>query len=294
MTQPNIELAKVRDFSAIINDTFMFLRQNFKPLLRCFFTFCGFFLLATIVTSAMQQLKMNDLVGGVRDNPGPVGVFNTGYQFGLTVIVTLFFTLLTYTAILVTVLAYMVIYKEKGNMPPTNEEMWGYFKYYYLKILMFVFLNGIIIVIGCVFCIIPGVWLYPIMSLTLPIVMFENSTYGYAFNQAFRLIKENWWVTFGALFIMGFIVGISAAIVTVPAALWSQFSMIMHWPGSNIAAILTAVVSHLALVLYILPVITLALCYFSLNEQKEGTGLMARINQIGETKNDSNLPAEEY
>jgi len=80
----------------------------------------------------------------------------------------------------------------------------------------------------------------------------------------------------------------------VPAALWSQFSLLLHWPGGKIATILTSVLGHVALVLYILPVITIALCYFSLNEQKEGTGLMARINQIGENKADNNLPAEEY
>ncbi|MFD0750490.1 hypothetical protein ACFQZS_10075 [Mucilaginibacter calamicampi] len=296
MKQPNIELAKVRDFSAIINDSFLFLRQNFKPLLRSYFTFCGFFIVATIVASAMQQIKMLDLTGSIQGGQyeGPISRVSQFTQVGVTALITLFFTLLTYTAIVVTVLSYMTIYKEKGNTPATNEEVWGYLKYYYFKIFGSTILNTILLIIGMVFCLIPGVWLYPILGLMFPIMIMENSSYGYAFNQSFRLIKDNWWTTFGALFIMGVIVGITAAIFSLPGALWTEFAKLLHWPGGNIAAILTAVLTHLAMVLYILPIITLALCYFSLNEEKEGTGLMARINQIGDNKDQNNLPAEDY
>jgi hypothetical protein len=57
--QPKIELAKTRDFGEIINDTFLFMRQNFKPLLKYFFTFCGIFLAAGTVCSTLYQLKNN-------------------------------------------------------------------------------------------------------------------------------------------------------------------------------------------------------------------------------------------
>jgi hypothetical protein len=295
MTQPNIELAKVRDFSAIINDSFLFLKQNFKPLLRSFFTFCGFFIVAAIITGILQQLKMYSFfnengVGEVASN-GIMSYYNT---WGTEAALSVLFMVLSYTAIPVTVLCFITLYKEKGNVAPTNEEMWGYIKYYYLKILGCVILNAVIFVVGFVFCIVPGFWLYPILSLTLPIMIVENTSYGYAFNQSFRLIKDNWWTTFGALFIMGLIVGICAGIVTLPATIWSIFSLATHTSGGTIATIITTILSHIALVLYILPVITLALCYFSLTEVKEGTGLMARINQIGEDKASNNLPSEEY
>ena len=293
---PNLELAKIRDFGEIVGDSFLFLRQNFKPLLRTFFTFCGFFVLASIVTAIVQQLNMREIVGNIE--PGSYNSTLSNIRqlstFGITAILNIIFLLLTYTSIPVTILSYIVLYKEKGNTAPTNEEMWGYFKYYYLKILGAVILNGIILVIGLVFCILPFFWLYPIVGLILPIIVMENASYGYSFNQAFRLVKDNWWTTFGAMFVMGIIVGVAGAIVTVPASLWNQISLISHWPGGKIAAVLTAILSHVALVLYILPVITLALCYFSLNEGKEATGLMARIDRIGETDSKPNLPTEEY
>ena len=295
MKQPNIELAKVRDFSAIINDSFLFFRQNLKPLLRSFFTFCGFFIAAAVITGIFQQLKIHAYLNenGIYDAPNN-GILNYYKTWGVEAALSIFFMILSYTAIPVTVLCYITIYKEKGNIAPTNEEMWGYFKYYYLIILGCAILNAIIVFIGAVFCFIPGICLYPILALILPIMIIENTTYGYAFNQSFRLIKDNWWVTFGAMFIMALIVVITGSIISLPVTILNMLSLLQHMAVGTIAAVLTAVISPLIMVLYILPVITLALCYFSLNEQKEGTGLMARINQIGENKNDESLPAEEY
>jgi hypothetical protein len=37
------------------------------------------------------------------------------------------------------------------------------------------------------------VYLSPILALILPIMVMENTSFGYAFNRSFVLIKENWW-----------------------------------------------------------------------------------------------------
>lgn len=52
-----IELLKTRDFGEVITDTFVFIRENFKPLIKCFVIFCGFFVVASAVFSAIQQAK---------------------------------------------------------------------------------------------------------------------------------------------------------------------------------------------------------------------------------------------
>ena len=39
-----VEFRKVRDFGEVISDTFLFMKQNFKPLFKAFFYLCGFFL----------------------------------------------------------------------------------------------------------------------------------------------------------------------------------------------------------------------------------------------------------
>ncbi len=291
--ESKVEFAKVRDFGEIISDTFLFVRENFKPLLSAFFTFCGIFLVAAAITGIMNQFKLADIY---RDpdfaSNGP------GRIFGIQYFLTLLFSLLSITAMTVTTLAYIALYKEKGNIAPTNEEIWGYFKYYYLKILGSALLTLILLIIGFVFCFIPGIYLYPILSLIFPIMIIENTSLGYAFSKSFKLIKDNWWLTFGSLFIIGLIVGIASGIATAPFSVGTFIDTILNpQKGIQISkpmAVAAVIVGQICHALYILPMVTLALCYFSANESKEGTGLLDRINQLGNNDADSNLPAEEY
>jgi hypothetical protein len=295
--EPSIELSKTRDFGEIISDSFLFIRQNFKPLLSCFFVFCGFFLVAGTVASIMQQIKMID----VMNNPdGGIPQSSSGVwaAYGLETLFTAVFALLGYIAITVTVTSFMALYKEKGNIAPTNEELWGYFKYYFLKILGGSILNYILLIIGFIFCIVPGIYLYPILGLVFPIIIVENSSYSYAFNQSFRLIKENWWTVFGALFITGLIVGICASVVTIPFQVVNVWSVFLHQIKnlhlSVFSIVIGTILTQLAQVLYILPAVTLCICYFSLTEAKDATGLLGRIHQLGTDQADINAPAEEY
>jgi hypothetical protein len=293
----NIELSKTRDFGDIISDTFLFIRENFASLLKCFFIFCGFFMVALIVIASFQQAKLIDVVNS--NEYGASNPFGKLSQFfGLQYFFTILFSLLNYTAITVTILSYMAVYKSKGNMPPTPEEVWGYIKFYFFKTFGSMILITILFVIALVCCIIPGIWLYPILSLIFPIMIFENTSFGYAFGQSFRLIKDNWWATFGALFVIMLILYVLSVIVIMPVSLIAMGSMFLHASKgthpSATALIATTTITTLCHVFYILPIVALALCYFNLTELKDSTGLMDRINQLGSNETNTDLPAEEY
>jgi len=296
---PNIELAKPRDFGEIINDTFTFTRQNFKPLLKYFFIFCGIFMLATAATSVLNQINMVRSVNNFNPNSfdadrrfGPLALFTPTYFLNLL------FLLLEYIAISVTVLCYITLYKQKQNNIPTSEEMWGYFKFYFLKILGSSILITLVVVVGFFLCIVPGIYLYPIMSLVIVIMVIENTSFGYAFNQSFRLIKDNWWVTFGVFVVMGIIIGVAGMIVTIPAALINVFNLVLHIKnGTTIsvgAAIATTVLTEIGHIFHILTIVSSALIYFNLTESKEGTNLLERMNQFGTNAPDGNITPEEY
>jgi len=293
--EPKVELSKARDFGEIISDSIAFIRQNLKPLLSAFFIFCGIFLLVTAVAEIMQQIRLSEIVNGTDYTAGERPDFA---EFGIESLLTIVFALLTYIAMPLTVLSFMALYKQKGNIAPTNEEVWGYFKYYFFKILGSSVLNGIVLGIGFVFCLIPGIYLYPILSLIVPVIIVENSGYGYAWDKSFRIIKENWWTVFGVLFVTGLIVGICSAVVTVPFQAINIVNVYLHQIKdmhlSMVSIILGSVLRQFALVLYILPMVALGLCYFSLTESKDGTGLMERIDQLGNNAADTHTPAEEY
>jgi len=296
-----IELAKTRDFGEIISDSFMFVRENIGPLVKCFFIFCGFFILAAIVSSTLQQAKMMGTINNFNPDDyssvsSPFDVFSRFLSFEF--FLAMLFQFLMYITLMITVISYMAIYKAKGNQPATPEEVWGYIKYYFLKIAGSSILIAIMMVIGFVCCVIPGIWLYPIFSLIFPIMIIENTGFGYAFSQSFRIIKDNWWVTFGVLFVMGIIISIMAAIVVMPASLITVGSVLLH-PSKGLhlstpLVILTTSLSALSHIFYILGGVSVTLCYYSLTEQKDSTGLMDRINQMGNDTPDTNLPGEEY
>ena len=53
----NIEFKKRRDFGQVINDTFTFMRQNFKPLIKTYFIFCGLFVLASLLCALAWNIQ---------------------------------------------------------------------------------------------------------------------------------------------------------------------------------------------------------------------------------------------
>ena len=295
----NVELAKSRDFGEIINDTFIFVRQNFKPLLKYFFIFCGFFLLATIATSILTQVNMIRNVNNFNPNS-----FDAGSRFGAfsvftpTYFLTILFLILEYVSISVAVLSFMALYKVKENQVPDTEEMWGYFKFYFLKALGSSFVIGILVIVGAIFCLIPGIYLYPVMSLVLPIMIIENTSFGYAFNHSFRLIKDNWWSTFGVLVVIIIILSVASMVVTIPSSILGAGSIFLHFTkGTTIsvtAVIITTILQGFMHILNILTVVATCLCYFNLTESKEGTSMLERINKFGTNNPDSNVTPEQY
>ncbi len=296
---PNIELAKARDFGEIINDTFIFTRQNFKPLLKYFFIFCGFFLVATAATSILTQINMVRTINNFNPNSFDNGTRPSPFYFMTpTYFLSLFFTLLEYIAITVTILCYMTLYKQKQNQAPELDEMWGYIKYYFLKIFGSAIVLTILIIVALMFCLIPGIYLYPIMALVFPIMVVENTSFNYAFGHSFKLIKDNWWATFGVLVVVAIVLYVATMILVVPASLLSAGSLFLHFTrGSAMsvtAVIITTILAKTATVFQILMIVASCLCYFSLTESKEGTGLIERINQFGTSHPDTNATPEEY
>ncbi|WP_316735311.1 hypothetical protein [Pedobacter aquatilis] len=288
-----IEFKKIRDFGQIINDTFTFVRQNFKPLVKTYFIFSGLFMIAGMLAMLLQQYKMVNIVNNIDafKNSG----FGAGL-YGLEYFLAILFSLAGYASTTVATLSYIAIYVQKGNQTPTTDEVWGYFKYYFFRIFGSSLLLGLLLAIGFLFCLLPGFWLMPIISLVFPIIVIENGTIGYAFNRSFKLIKGNFWITFGTLFIIWIIVYACMSFVVLPTTL---FSMLGLFSGSKPQMSLTftmlgTVIQYLCQVCTVIPIITIALSYFSLVEQKESAGLMQRISTFGNEEKPVDNRPEEY
>jgi hypothetical protein len=208
---------------------------------------------------------------------------------------SLIFSLLFYTSISLTVFTYIKLYIEKGNQAPEVEEVWTEFKQVFIKFFFSNVLLGILVIIGCFLCLLPGIYLYPITSLIAAIIVFESSSLSYAFDRGFKLIKGNWWVTFGALFIIIIVFAFAAMLAFLPITFIATGSLLFSkYSVSMPILIIRTILSSLVHVFMILPYIVVALSYFSLVESKDGEGLLDRVNSIGQNGSDSNLPEEQY
>jgi len=292
MKQP-IELRKLRDFGQVINDAFGFFKENFKVLIKSLLIICGFFLLMGTVTTTFTYMNMSYMYSGGLNN---VDSFQShGIPYLISVLINSLVLVLTQASIHLVTLCYISVYLQKNNTKPTFAEVWAYFKYYFFRVVGSGLLIIILTCVAFVLCIIPAFYVMPIFYLIIPIIVIENSSFSYAWNKSFRIIKNNWWFTFGVIFIMGIIVGSADGIASLPLSLIGILSKYLSLKSFTLPLIiLFSILHNLIILAYCIPAIAITLCYFDLSEQKEGTGIMDRIANFGKTDNTPNLPAEEY
>jgi len=290
-----LEFKKRRDFGQVINDSFTFIRQNFKPLIKTYFTFCGLFVLASMATMLMQQYKTVNIINtGIGNRYGKgLGI---GSIYGIEYFLSLLFSMASYSSMTVAVLSYIALYVRKGNQPPTTDEVWGYFKYYFFRVFGSSILLILMLVVAFIFCLVPGFWLAPFVAMMFPIMVLENGSLGYSFSRSFKIIKDNFWVTFGTLLVVWIIVSACMSMIVLPTSLLNMVTMFSSkTPRMNLTLMMiTTVLQSLCQVFTIIPVITIALVYFSLVEQKENTGLMERISNFGNNEKPIDTRPEEY
>jgi hypothetical protein len=295
MKQRPIELRQLRDFGQVINDTFTFYKKNLKPLMKPLIIICGFFIVlqtvATIFTYFNRAETMRVGFYSPREYHESSYYLSMGIQYILAY--------LTHVSIGLVTLSYIAVYVQNGNTQPTFAQVWGFFKYYFFRVLFSGIPLFILIIIATVLCILPGIWIGTIFSLFLPIMVIENSSFSYAFNKCFKLISGNWWFVFGVAVIMILILLVVNVMAVAPFSLGVvALRLITEKSIISPLIILVSLLQSMVLLIYPLYSIAAAMCYFDLCEQKESIGLLQRIENFGKQGGTDSpaslLPAEDY
>ncbi|MBB5635902.1 hypothetical protein HDE68_001790 [Pedobacter cryoconitis] len=276
-----VEFKKLREFGEIINDTVRFCKENFKPLLKVFVYFCGIFIIAGMVALIVQQTSLQTSLRNIdpRDTLGRLAGYATISYFFVALIGSVF-----YTAINVSILSFIALYIEKGNIAPEVDEVWGYFRYYFLRIFGSSILLSLLIIISLVMCLVPGLYLFPAISLMTPVMIFENASLGYAFSKSFKLLKEQWWTTAATLLIIWVITYATSAFASLPATIMVMVSTLTGGVKgiSTGLIIFSSILQELCKVFMIIPIVGVSFCYFNLSERQNSSGLMERIQKMGQ------------
>ncbi len=286
-----VEFRKIREFGDVIGDTFLFIRQNFKPLMKTFFIICGLFIVASIISMVIQKSKVTQY-----------NYSNGWYSTYTTTLLTWEYllyavlSLINYVSMYIAILSFIGVYIEKGNVAPTMDEVWGYFKHFFFRVLGSTFIMSLFLIVCFIACIIPGIYVFPACTLFYPIMILENASFGHSFERSFKLLKNEWWITAVTLFIIYFIYYITSMIVQMPAFFLQMLGTFTNGERaiSQTYQIISACLTFAGQVFTIIPIVASAFLYFNLVERKENTGLFGRMNNLGNNAATDNAIPEEY
>ncbi|MET2984511.1 hypothetical protein [Aureibaculum conchae] len=290
-----IEFKKERDLGAIINDTFKFIRENWKSYFSAVIKIAGPFIL---VGSILMVLFFSYYIGAVGDMAGMTGDGNPSEFFG--VFGTLFgwlgllmlAAMVVYIMVSLTALYYIKSYISNNGVADFSEIRSNTFK----NIWKFLGL-GILIVLmvgfGAILCYLPGIYLWVVLSLATSILVFEGKSVGDSISHSFTLIKGQWWNTFGVLLVVTILVGVLGYAFSVPAFVYQmidQGTALGSDDPSEVFGIFSDpiyiglnVISYIGkFVLSSITLIASVFIYYDLNEQKNLTGTIEKIDSLGQ------------
>jgi hypothetical protein len=296
MVEEKIRFRKVRDFGENFNDTFVFIKQNLKPLLLSFFAICGVFMLGKAIFGGIYESHSFGILDQfrLRANRGEnafSSIFTPEY------FIYMLFSLVAYVAMKVVLAAYIKYYVDNDGAQPSIEDVWHYFRKYFFRILIYSVPVFLLIVIGCFFCVLPGIYLAVVFVPFDIILVMEDCSFSDAFSRCFTLIKENFWISFAIYFIATLIYSFGSGIISVVVGLIVGAATYVTTKSiGTTAGIVTSFLNLFAGVFYIIFFVSSALQYFNLVEQHDGTGILQQIESLGNDQGNINKTdsGEEY
>jgi hypothetical protein len=275
-----IELRQRRDFSAVISTGFQFIRQNWKTLYRPLVFLC-------LPLYIVASLFMGSFFRTIYANPGdPGAVLGSMGGMSLGYLLMALSMLLMYTL----VYEYMRFYMLNRGLAPTMGDLWKEASRQLLPYFAIGLLAGIIAMFGLILLFFGALWLAIVFTMALPLRAFERADIGDCISRSFKVIKGHWWETFGLVLVLGMLIGFVSYFIYLPFLLLTGFSAmsgvdVTGDPGAfgermgwmmTVFMLVAGVVNVLLQPFLQVPIGLQAL---SLIEEKEGRGLMQRVEE---------------
>ncbi len=294
MTNNKINFKQERDFGELFNATFSFISQEFKRLATAILYFVVPLLLLSAIAMTIYMAKAQEItqsfVPGAK--PDPLAVFSVMGSLAGYIGIAILISLLASSVLFSTVYGYIKLYNSKGSEGFSLGEVWIQVTQNFLRIFLALILMSIVIIIGAVFCLLPGIYLSVALSIVLCIMMFEGKSFGESFGRSIKLINKSFWQTLGALFIVMVLVYILIILVSVPSMVFGLKSLISNvkHPGNPMMnfsmtyIIVNSITQLFSQIFITIPIILTAFIYYSVVEKVEKPSLLEKIDQMNENE----------
>ncbi|WP_299765379.1 hypothetical protein [uncultured Dokdonia sp.] len=291
-TTTYIEFKRKRELGDIITDAFKFLRQNFKMIFKILAKTAGIPFALFIVAQAYYTAISFSSVFAQTNNP--FGIFETTSILVSALFMYLFLFLyfsFMFTAITCTIKSYV---DNKGIIKET--EVIDHIRTKIGATLLAGTAKFFILALAFVVCFIPVIYFSVPLYLLFAVLIFENKNVSDAIGSAFDIVKEEWWITFFTMFLIGLLWYVASLVLNLPTTIYvwiKTFTTIQEVSYSDIggsydilAIVFTTVSASLQYLLYIIVPIGASFVYYNLNERKHQTGTLERIDSIGASDDD--------
>lgn len=318
ITPAPIEVRKSRGFGEQINVTFAFIRENYRKLGKCVLYICGPpSILAGMLIGSNVFLFLNTLgdleSGGLSDSYSWMGL---GFIVGTLV------SLLATVLMTAVVNNYVFLYMERGYDGFEFEDVWEAAKGSIGKV--FVTMFGLGLILGALYLL----WIGLVMALGMfgvvliillvplfiyfavalnplfTVRLYEDASIGESISRSMELVKGNWWLTLGVVWIVSMVASFAASILAIPAyivymiAIFSAVERGGDLSGlSEYGVVITVFVTLYMVASYLVnsaPLLASTLQYFNLVEKHEGVGMIDRIEQLGREDEPGGLDSRSF
>lgn len=289
MINNDFKLKKERSLGEIISDSFGFLRAYFSETKQVFVKFILPALIILLISGIFTEYSRQQLTSGI------LSEINFDFLTGsitsiIAFLLNFFFQIAFYIVSYISILGLM---KQKADGEEFSLNAIGQvLKADFLRVFGLLFVGVLIIFVGFLFLIVPGIYLAVPISLLAPIAIIGRKGFSASFTEAFRLIKENWWITFATILLFSLILSFASFIFQVPLLIYTLLKMLA---GGNfnesdvffseetdwILISLTIIGQLGGYVFNLITIIMMGLIYYNLNEYHNKTGTIEEIDSIG-------------
>lgn len=282
---PRTNFREERDFGQVINATFTFLRQHFKPLGRALLFIVGPFALTAAFFSGLHQSRVFSLAAGTPEGIRNMADYSIFQQVtSLHYLVSTFFMFLSFSLLYLTVYAYLVEHMDADEAGPVEVgQVWGRVKEFFLPGFYGLFGVVVLVLLGSVLLILPGIYVAVALSLFYIVMVREDLGFLDTAERCFALIKGYWWSTFGLLLVVVLIQGLIGLVFALPTIFIGVLqALAVPWGHSQWLLVTTTSLTSIAgIFLYTLSALAVAFQYFNLVEIKDGVGMLEQVDRIG-------------
>jgi hypothetical protein len=277
-----VNFKRIRGLGDMLSDTFKFLSLEWQPFFTTIVKIAIVPVLIAICAAIYFVMSSASFYGDVLQLNEYESDFNFNFSgIFLPLLLFVFCYLVAYALVTVASLSYIKSYiKNRGVVnyqeiqDDTKEQFWPYVGLF--------FLVGIIVGFGLLFCFLPGIYFGVVLSLSICLLIFQNTGVLDAISDSFTFIKDHWWETFGILIVVQILIVIVTFVVDLPASIYlgGDFaSILQNQEATDVLTIFTDPIYLLLVglsylvkfILYVISTIVAVFIYFDIKEQKNPT-----------------------